>query len=129
MKSSPAVDPVTGLVIVGSHDGTVYALKPEVRTSNLPKSNSCLMFRHKKRKATSQSSKHGDMMFIMMVCDIRSPTHCLASSVRIICICKTREYSLSAKMVKLQTKGCRGIFFFFAHTQLLDSVQWSLFLG
>lgn len=85
MKSSPTVDPVTGLVIVGSHDGTVYALKPEVRTSDLPKSNSCLMFRHNKRKASSQSSKHGGMMFIVMVCDI--------------------------------------------HTQLLDSVQWPLFLG
>lgn len=32
VKSSPAVDPVTGLVIVGSHDGTVYGLNPEVRS-------------------------------------------------------------------------------------------------
>lgn len=45
VKSSPAVDPVTGLVIVGSHDGTVYALNPEVRTSNLPQPHSWLMFR------------------------------------------------------------------------------------
>lgn len=35
MKSSPAVDPVTGLVIVGSHDGHVYALKSEVSVSNM----------------------------------------------------------------------------------------------
>lgn len=34
MKSCPAVDPLTGLVIVGSHDGHVYALNPEVRTFN-----------------------------------------------------------------------------------------------
>lgn len=32
MKSCPAVDPLSGLVIVGSHDGHVYALNPEVRT-------------------------------------------------------------------------------------------------
>lgn len=51
VKSSPAVDPVTGLVIVGSHDGTVYALNPEVRTPNLPKSDSCLMFGCDKKKA------------------------------------------------------------------------------
>lgn len=30
VKSSPAVDPLTGLVIVGSHDGHVYALNPKV---------------------------------------------------------------------------------------------------
>lgn len=34
VKSCPAVDPVTGLVIVGSHDGHVYALNPKVRTFN-----------------------------------------------------------------------------------------------
>lgn len=34
VKSCPAVDPVTGLVIVGSHDGHVYALNPKVRTCN-----------------------------------------------------------------------------------------------
>lgn len=32
MKSCPAVDPLSGLVIVGSHDGHVYALNLEVRT-------------------------------------------------------------------------------------------------
>lgn len=32
VKSCPAVDPLSGLVIVGSHDGHVYALNPEVRT-------------------------------------------------------------------------------------------------
>lgn len=32
VKSSPAVDPVTGLVIVGSHDGHLYALDPQVGT-------------------------------------------------------------------------------------------------
>lgn len=31
MKSSPAVDPKTGLVFAGSHDGYVYALNPLVR--------------------------------------------------------------------------------------------------
>lgn len=31
VKSCPAVDPVTGLVIVGSHDGHVYGLNPKVR--------------------------------------------------------------------------------------------------
>lgn len=31
VKSCPAVDPITGLLIVGSHDGHVYALNPEVR--------------------------------------------------------------------------------------------------
>lgn len=30
VKSSPAVDPLTGLVLVGSHDGHVYALDAEV---------------------------------------------------------------------------------------------------
>lgn len=30
VKSCPAVDPLTGLVIVGSHDGHVYATNPEV---------------------------------------------------------------------------------------------------
>ena len=30
VKSCPAVDPHTGLVIVGSHDGHVYALNPKV---------------------------------------------------------------------------------------------------
>lgn len=30
VKSCPAVDPLTGLVIVGSHDGRVYATNPEV---------------------------------------------------------------------------------------------------
>ena len=30
VKSSAAVDPHTGLVIVGSHDGHVYALNPKV---------------------------------------------------------------------------------------------------
>lgn len=30
VKSSPAVDILTGLVIVGSHDGHVYALNPKV---------------------------------------------------------------------------------------------------
>lgn len=34
VKSCPAVDPLTGRVIVGSHDGHVYALNPEVRTMN-----------------------------------------------------------------------------------------------
>lgn len=33
VKSCPAVDPLTGLVMVGSHDGHVYALSPQVRTS------------------------------------------------------------------------------------------------
>lgn len=33
MKSCPAVDPLTGLVMVGSHDGHVYALSPQVRMS------------------------------------------------------------------------------------------------
>ncbi|CAK6956090.1 beta-alanine-activating enzyme [Scomber scombrus] len=31
VKSCPAVDPLTGLVMVGSHDGHVYALNPKVR--------------------------------------------------------------------------------------------------
>ena len=31
VKSCPAVDPLTGLVVVGSHDGNVYALNPQVR--------------------------------------------------------------------------------------------------
>lgn len=30
VKSSPAVDPRTGLVVVGSHDGHVYALNSQV---------------------------------------------------------------------------------------------------
>lgn len=30
VKSCPAVDPVTGLVVVGSHDGHVYVLDPLV---------------------------------------------------------------------------------------------------
>ena len=30
VKSCPAVDPLTGLVIVGSHDGHVYGLNPKV---------------------------------------------------------------------------------------------------
>ena len=30
VKSSPAVDPDTGLVFVGSHDGRLYALDPQV---------------------------------------------------------------------------------------------------
>lgn len=30
MKSCAAVDPLTGLVMVGSHDGHVYALDPKV---------------------------------------------------------------------------------------------------
>lgn len=30
VKSCPAVDSLTGLVIVGSHDGHVYALDPKV---------------------------------------------------------------------------------------------------
>lgn len=33
VKSSPAVDPQTGLVIVGSHDGHLYALDPLVKTT------------------------------------------------------------------------------------------------
>lgn len=33
VKSCPAVDPLTGLVMVGSHDGHVYALSPQVRMS------------------------------------------------------------------------------------------------
>ena len=33
VKSSPAVDPVTGLVWVGSHDHHVYALNVCVRTT------------------------------------------------------------------------------------------------
>lgn len=33
VKSCPAVDPLTGLVIVGSHDGHVYALNPKVSTA------------------------------------------------------------------------------------------------
>ena len=32
VKSSPAVDPATGLVILGSHDGHLYALDPQVGT-------------------------------------------------------------------------------------------------
>lgn len=55
VKSSPTVDPVTGLVIVGSHDGTVYALNPEVRTSSIPKSSVC---QHDERNVCSHSSKH-----------------------------------------------------------------------
>lgn len=34
VKSSPAVDPLTGLMMVGSHDGHVYALNPEVSAYN-----------------------------------------------------------------------------------------------
>lgn len=30
VKSCPAVDPLSGLVVVGSHDGQVYALNPQV---------------------------------------------------------------------------------------------------
>lgn len=30
VKSCPAVDPLSGLVMVGSHDGHVYALNPQV---------------------------------------------------------------------------------------------------
>lgn len=30
VKSSAAVDPLTGLVVVGSHDGHIYALDPQV---------------------------------------------------------------------------------------------------
>lgn len=33
VKSAPAVDPQTGLVLIGSHDGHVYALEPLVSTS------------------------------------------------------------------------------------------------
>lgn len=54
MKSSPAVDPVTGLVIVGSHDGTIYALNPEVRTSHLPKSKATFVVNHQKHVQTVQ---------------------------------------------------------------------------
>lgn len=32
VKSSPAVDPRSGLVFAGSHDGHVYALNPQVST-------------------------------------------------------------------------------------------------
>lgn len=35
VKSCPAVDPLTGLVIVGSHDGHVYAMNPEVSAINI----------------------------------------------------------------------------------------------
>lgn len=35
VKSCPAVDPLTGLVIVGSHDGHVYALNPKVSVFNM----------------------------------------------------------------------------------------------
>ena len=35
VKSSPAVDPATGLVIVGSHDGHLYALDPQVGTTTV----------------------------------------------------------------------------------------------
>ncbi len=34
MKSAAAVDPLTGLVMVGSHDGHVYALNPKVSAFN-----------------------------------------------------------------------------------------------
>lgn len=38
VKSSPAVDPKTGLVFAGSHDGYVYALNPLVRFQRCKKS-------------------------------------------------------------------------------------------
>ena len=37
VKSCPAVDPLTGLVIVGSHDGHVYAMNPEVSVFSIKK--------------------------------------------------------------------------------------------
>lgn len=39
VKSCPAVDPFTGLVIVGSHDGHVYALNPKVSARMIQKTH------------------------------------------------------------------------------------------
>lgn len=53
VKSSPTVDPVTGVVIVGSHDGTVYGLNPEVRKHYLI-SNAC----HRNKSQTAFVVNH-----------------------------------------------------------------------